>query len=95
MNGIEGIEWTDEDVSLIQRVGESRASASSNVCAPLERFSIWTPFADFPASALRESWAEFEGSGGKCVLNVDVGRKGMQVQVEPGADFQSAVQSIA
>ncbi|KAI5889096.1 uncharacterized protein SCHCODRAFT_02359403 [Schizophyllum commune H4-8] len=95
VNGIEGIEWTDDDVSLVRRVVESRASSGSDVCAPLERFSIWTPFADFPASALFEGWAKVKGNDGNCILNVDIGRQGTQVQVEPGSDFRFAVQFIA
>ncbi|KAL1672928.1 hypothetical protein EV122DRAFT_223733 [Schizophyllum commune] len=95
VNGIEGIEWTDEDVSLVRRVIESRASLSGGACAPLERFSIWTPFADFPAAELQAAGAKLEGGGRKRILDVDIGRQGTQVRVEAGSDFRFSVQRIA
>uniref|UniRef100_D8QB87 F-box domain-containing protein n=1 Tax=Schizophyllum commune (strain H4-8 / FGSC 9210) TaxID=578458 RepID=D8QB87_SCHCM len=81
-NGEKAVEWTSTDVALVQRLLETRAAPPPDMVAPLERLSLWAPYAtELPPELLAGKFTNLRTRSGAPILHLNVDSP--RVPVEP------------
>ncbi|KAI5896660.1 uncharacterized protein SCHCODRAFT_02196175 [Schizophyllum commune H4-8] len=89
VGGMRDIPWSSEDVALVMRLLESRASGgATGGCARLERLNIRTPFAPCPIATPAEPGGAVRNLNGQSVVSIDMQCLGEPVE---GFDIEAAL----